>query len=82
MDTALRICLLSKNAQVPVRATPGSAGYDLFSAVDTVIEAHDKACISTDVQLAIPSGMYGRIAPRSSLAWKHHINVGAGYTTL
>jgi len=28
--------------------------------------------------LAIPSGFYGRIAPRSSLAWKNFIDVGAG----
>ena len=26
----------------------------------------------------IPSEYYGRIAPRSSLAWKNHIDVGAG----
>ena len=28
--------------------------------------------------MAIPSGCYGRIAPRSGLAWKHSIDVGAG----
>lgn len=26
----------------------------------------------------ISSGCYGRIAPRSGLAWKNHIDVGAG----
>ena len=28
--------------------------------------------------MAIPDGYYGRIAPRSSLAWQKHIGVGAG----
>eukprot|EP00957_Ditylum_brightwellii_P197826 15070239-Ditylum_brightwellii.AAC.1 len=28
--------------------------------------------------MAIPQGLYGRIAPRSSLATKHRIDVGAG----
>jgi len=26
----------------------------------------------------VPEGTYGRVAPRSGLAWKHHIDVGAG----
>eukprot|EP01084_Bolivina_argentea_P049645 91302_1 len=28
--------------------------------------------------MAIPLGCYGRISPRSGLAWKHHIDIGAG----
>lgn len=28
--------------------------------------------------MAIPIGTYGRLAPRSGLAWKNHIDVGAG----
>jgi dUTPase len=28
--------------------------------------------------MAIPEGHYGRIAPRSGLAAKHHIDTGAG----
>lgn len=34
--------------------------------------------IKTDLQVAIPTGCYGRVAPRSGLAWKHSIDVGAG----
>ena len=30
------------------------------------------------LQISVPPGTYGRIAPRSSLAVKHHINVAAG----
>ena len=26
----------------------------------------------------MPHGTYGRVAPRSGLAWKHHIDIGAG----
>ena len=26
----------------------------------------------------VPDGTYGRIAPRSGLAWKNHVDVGAG----
>lgn len=37
-----------------------------------------KFCVSTSIQVAIPSGCYGRVAPRSGLAAKHFIGVGAG----
>ncbi len=32
----------------------------------------------TDIQITIPDGCYGRIAPRSGLACNHFIDVGAG----
>ena len=37
-----------------------------------------RALVKTDLQVAIPAGCYGRIAPRSGLAYKKGIDVGAG----
>lgn len=34
--------------------------------------------MKTGLQIKCPVGTYGRIAPRSGLAWKSHIDVGAG----
>jgi len=34
--------------------------------------------VKTDLSIAVPAGTYGRVAPRSGLAWKHSIDVGAG----
>lgn len=42
------------------------------------VAPHGKALIDTGCAYAIEPGYYGRIAPRSSLAWKNHIDVGAG----
>jgi len=69
---------LSKNATVPARSSKGAVGYDLSSAYDVVIPAHGKGLVQTDISVAIPEGTYGRVAPRSGLAWKKHIDVGAG----
>lgn len=69
---------VSQDAQIPTKGTKGSAGYDLYAAHNAVIEPHGKALVSTDLIIEIPEGYYGRIAPRSSLAWKNHIDVGAG----
>lgn len=34
--------------------------------------------VATDISIAVPDGYYGRVAPRSGLALKHFIDVGAG----
>lgn len=74
----LRCKLLSENAVAPVRGSDLAAGYDLTAAEDKIVAPHGKALVKTNVAVAIASGYYGRVAPRSSLAWKHHIDVGAG----
>ena len=34
--------------------------------------------MKTDIAIAVPSGTYGRVAPRSGLAVKHFVDTGAG----
>jgi dUTP pyrophosphatase len=43
-----------------------------------VVPAQGKALIPTDISIAVPVGTYGRVAPRSGLAVKHFLDVGAG----
>ncbi|WNM88205.1 ORF1 [Fowl aviadenovirus A] len=69
---------LSPHAVPPVRATHGAAGYDLFSAYDIKVPARGRALVPTDLVFQFPPGCYGRIAPRSGLAAKFFIDVGAG----
>ena len=72
------VCLLEKNAHVPVRQTDGSAGYDLKSSETTCIPARGRCLVSTGISVMIPNGHYGRIAPRSGLSSKFGIETGAG----
>ncbi|KAJ7966743.1 deoxyuridine 5'-triphosphate nucleotidohydrolase-like [Quillaja saponaria] len=74
----LRVKKLSPKAVLPSRASPLSAGYDLSSAVETKVPARGKALVPTDLSISIPEGTYARVAPRSGLAWKNSIDVGAG----
>ncbi|PAA92371.1 hypothetical protein BOX15_Mlig022808g1, partial [Macrostomum lignano] len=69
---------LSDKARPPVRGSAGAVGYDLCSAADMSIPSQGKAIVPTDLAVAIPPGCYGRVAPRSGLAAKHFIDVGAG----
>ncbi|XP_035508276.1 deoxyuridine 5'-triphosphate nucleotidohydrolase, mitochondrial isoform X2 [Morone saxatilis] len=74
----LKFAKLSENARTPTRGSTKAAGYDLYSAYDYSIGPMDKAIVKTDIQIAVPHGCYGRVAPRSGLAAKHFIDVGAG----
>lgn len=49
-----------------------------YSAYEYIVPPNGKELIKTDLQIEVPENTYGRIAPRSGLAWKHHIDVGAG----
>ena len=69
---------VNKNAKLPVRGTSGVAGYDLAVAEAAVVPAHGKCLVKTGLAMALPPGCYGRIAPRSGLALKKFIDVGAG----
>ena len=77
-NTILKFKKISSNAFTPKRATINSAGFDLFSAETKEINAHDRGIIHTDITVILPEGTYGRVAPRSGLASKYFIHVGAG----
>jgi len=74
----IHIKLLSENAKIPTQGTPFSAGYDLYAAEETVIPRLGRKLIKTNVSMAIPMNHYGRIAPRSGLAYKNGIDILAG----
>lgn len=74
----LGVVLLHEHAKPPLRATPGAAGYDLVAAEPATIAAGGRGLIRTGLQLAIPTGHYGRVAPRSGLAVRHCVDVAAG----
>jgi dUTP pyrophosphatase len=50
----------------------------LCSAHDIDIPPCGKALVKTDISISIPPNTYARIAPRSGLALKNFIDVGAG----
>jgi dUTP pyrophosphatase len=78
MPEVLQVKLLSENATMPSKGSPLSAGFDLASAESLVIPKGERRLVKTDLSIACPSGTYGRIAPRSGLAYKKGIDVGAG----
>ncbi|KAG6474161.1 hypothetical protein ZIOFF_068085 [Zingiber officinale] len=69
---------LTPNAIIPIQRTPGAAGFDLAFNEAQTIEPRGRGVVSTGLCLEIPWESYGRIAARSSAAWKFGIDIGAG----
>ena len=69
---------LVSHAVIPKRATEGSAGLDVSSSVDLTIPSQKWLAVPTGISIMVPKDCYARLAPRSGLAFKYGIQVGAG----
>lgn len=73
----IRFLPLNSSAKIPAKASPGSAGYDIYSSEEMIILPSQRRLVDTGFSMAFEENMYARIAPRSGLAVKG-IDVGAG----
>lgn len=77
-EKKLKVKKLVPYAKIPTKATEFSAGYDIFSVENVLIPRGQQKLIKTGIAIECPPGTYARIAPRSSLALKNGIHIGAG----
>ena len=77
-EGVIKMKRMNVNGKLPSRGIEGAAGYDLAAAQAAVVPAHGKCLVKTGLAMAMPPSCYGRIAPRSGLALKKFIDVGAG----
>lgn len=74
--SVLKIKKLRESARIPLRATPGSAGMDLYACIDSdvVIEPQKIAVIPTGIAIELESADYvAYIYARSGLAIRHGV---------
>lgn len=74
----LKIKKLKPNAKIPFRATPGSAGMDLYACIGEPVTLNkgEKAVIPTGIAIALPNAeLCAFIFARSGLAIKHGIGL-------
>jgi dUTP pyrophosphatase len=74
----LRYVKLSENAHAMQKGSEYAAGFDLRSAYDYTVPPRGRVLVKTDLQIELPRGCYGRVAPRSGLALNHGIDIAAG----
>lgn len=69
---------LSEDAKAPQQLSDWAAGCDLCCTESYLLQPMERHLFKTNVAVHIPQWMYGRVAPRSGLAFKHGIDVMAG----
>ncbi len=62
---------------LPQYATPGSAGADLYAAVEEPVVLHpgERRRISTGIRIALPPGYEAQVRPRSGLADRYGLGM-------
>ena len=71
----VKVKKLLSHVSLPTRATPGSIGFDVAAAHSITVKWTETKTIGTGLAMAVPDGLYLRLATRSSHAIKN-INVG------
>lgn len=69
---------LHHHAIIPTRATPRSAGFDVYALESGMCVSSEKVVIRTGIKCALPDNVCFQVWPRSSLAVEHNIDVQAG----
>ena len=68
----------SESSREPYQATEDSAGYDLFTAETKTFLPNSVVTILLDLRWAIPTGLFGKLFPRSGLLREHFVTIDAG----
>lgn len=75
----MRVQRLTETAIIPHRGTDDLIGYDLCSDMDDlVLNPGQTHVVQTGIAVAAPPGCYLRVAPRSGITVKKHLNTLAG----
>ena len=74
----LLVKTLHPDSLIPKRQSSIAAGYDVFSYEDKEIKPGERDLFATGISFTVPEGTYGQLAPRSGLAYKSGLHVGAG----
>jgi len=69
---------LSYGAILPKRGSEYAAGLDLYSPVSGTVLPMQRFLVPLDISIELPKNTYGHILPRSGLALKSGIHIGAG----
>jgi len=80
MSIELRVRRLHPRARLPVRATPGATGFDLYACLDEAVVLTDTPrMIPCGIAIEFPYGYDAQVRPRSGLSSK---GVGVAFGTI
>jgi dUTP pyrophosphatase len=73
----LKVKRNTEKAKIPTKGSKDAVGHDLYSIEEKTISKESQKLISTGIHISIPKGTYARITPRSRLATRNIIGIGA-----
>ena len=68
----------SVHAAEPRKSTVGSASYDFFAAEEKTLFPHLVVPVTTEIQMEIPNGYFGKSYPRSGLLENYYVSCAGG----
>ncbi len=71
----VKVKLLRGIKKFPVKKTRGAAGFDLISAISTIIKPGAFQGVPTGYAIEIPKSIEAQVRPRSGLSLKHGIGI-------
>ena len=74
----MKITLLGPHGRLPTRATPDSAGLDVYATESFVLRPMERRMIDLEFAIELDRSSYAQVAPRSGLAVKYGLTVLAG----
>lgn len=74
MSVKVKVINKSDNP-LPVYKTPGSAGLDVHSNDEIVVQPNDRILVKTGLFMAIPEGYEIQVRPRSGIGYKEGVTV-------
>lgn len=77
-NVKMQVVRLSEHAYLPTRGSSKAAGLDLYTPISGTVPAHQRLLVPLDIAISLPPKTYGHVLPRSGLAVKHGIHIGAG----
>ena len=78
MSGELFVKRLTETAKLPTRGSAEAAGLDLYADASVSVMPHCNNLVPTGISMVIPTGYYGRVAPRSGVSVKTGLIVNAG----
>lgn len=73
----IKVARMREDVQLPKQAHPTDAGFDLHATERVDLPPGQSMLVGTGLRMEIPDGYCGQINPRSSIASKHKVIVGA-----
>lgn len=77
-EPVIKIIREHPTVRLPMRATPLSAGLDLFAPESYEIPPLQSSVIPSGIRMELTKGTYGRLASKSGKSFYHNLEVGGG----